>query len=179
MTGVFTQFSAAEASAGNPIAGLGIDGTLLVFQLIAFLILVVILGKFIFPVFIRIVEKREKLIEESTQAAVHAEKNAADAEENIKRMLVDARKEAADIVTTAKDESTAMIAHAETKARENAQHIVDQAHESIEKDIAKAKKDLHNQTIDLVTLATKKVVGSAVDAKVDEKLILSALKESK
>lgn len=179
MLGIISQFASAETQASDPIAGLGVNGTLLVFQLIAFMILVFLLGKFIFPVFIRIVEKREKLIEESTKAAVDAEKNAAEAEQKIKKMLDDARAEAVGIVATAKDESKAMVAEAETKAGENAERIVAQAHETLQKDIAQAKKDLHNQTVDLVALATEKVVGKVVDAKVDEKLIASSLKEVK
>ena len=179
MLGIITQLASAEATASDPIAGLGINGMLLAFQLIAFLILIVVLNKFILPVFIRIVDKRQAMIEESTKAAVNAEKNAADAEAKIKKILADARKEAADIVTTAKDESAAMVADAETKASENAKRIVDQAHESIQKDIESAKKELHNQTIELVALATEKVVGKAVDAKVDEKLIASSLREAK
>ena len=177
--GIVSQFAAAEPAKGDIIAGLGINGTLLIFQLIAFLLLFLILAKFIFPVFMRIVDKREKLIEESTRAAIDAEKNAAAAEDRIKKMLSKARSEAGDIVTTAKDEANALIAEAEKKASNNAESILARARESIEKEVASAKRDLHNETVELVALATKKVVGATVDEKVDTRLIETAVREAK
>ena len=53
----------AEASADEGIlAALGIDWMLLAIQLVAFLVLVWILRKFVYPVFIRIIDEREEKI---------------------------------------------------------------------------------------------------------------------
>ncbi len=170
-------FASTESTTdGGPMAALGIDWTLLVFQLIAFTLLVWALGKWVYPVFIRAIDKRQAMIEESTKAAVDAEKHAKKAQDEISGMLSDARREAGEIVATAKEEAGAMITKADEKAKANAKRIVAQAHESIAKDVLAAKKELHNETIDLVAAATEKVVGKAVDAKVDKTLIKEALK---
>ena len=176
---ILTQFAETSAPSGGIVEALGIDWQMLVFQIIGFLVLVWLMSKFVYPVLIKQVDKRQALIEESTKAAVEAEKNAVKAEEKIKALLSEARKEAADIVTTAKNESNQMVSSAEQKAKENAERIVTSAHESIEKDIIAAKKALHNETLELVALATEKVVGKTVDAKVDAKVVESALKEAK
>lgn len=175
--GILAQFGEAAPS-GDLFGALGIDWQMLLFQVIGFLILVWLMSRYVYPVLIKQVDKRQALIEESTKAAVEAEKNAVKAEEKIKAMLDTARKEAADIVSTAKNESTQMVADAENKAQENAERIVASAHESIDKDIIAAKKALHNETLELVALATEKVVGKTVDAKVDSKIVESALKEA-
>jgi len=173
-----TQFGAAEASGDGGIFGaLGIDITTLVLQAIAFLILVWLLGKFVYPVLIKTLDDRQAKIEESTQAADDAKRAAENAEQVVAKLLVEARKEAKDIVSTARSEATAAIAAAESKATGRAQKIVENAHEQIEKDVIAAQKTLHNETIDLVALATEKVLGSVVDGKVDEKVVARAVKE--
>lgn len=178
---LFTQFASETtgAKSASPIDALGIDVKLLVFQIIAFAILVWVLSRFVFPVLMRAVDERQKAIDESLQAAHAAEKNAAAAQAKIDEMLKSARAEAGDIVTTAKDEASAMVARAEEKSRAQAEHIVAEARESIGKEIVAAKKALHNETIELVAQATEKVVGKSVDAKVDKTVIADSLKETK
>ena len=174
-----TYFASTEATTGGPIAALGIDWTLLAFQVVAFCILIFVLGKWVYPVFINIIDKRQAMIEESTRAAVEAEKNAEKTQAEIDKLLHEARTEAREIVATAKEEATGMVADAEAKSKAQAEHIVANAHESIAKEVLAAKKALHNETIDLVAEATRKVVGKAVDAKVDTKVIKTAVEEGK
>ena len=178
MTSIFAQFASAEAET-DILTGLGIKWELVIFQIIAFLLLVFVLAKWIFPIFFRIIDKRQEAIEASNKAAVEASKSAEKAQAEIDKLLKQARTQAKEIVTTAKDEATAMVSDAEAKGKANAEHIVAEAQESIAKEVVAAKKALHNETIDLVAAATKKVVGQAVDAKVDSKVIKTALEGSK
>lgn len=175
-----TQFASAEPSTdGGVLSALGIDWTLLLFQIVAFLLLVWLLGKFVYPVFMRIIDEREKKIEASVKAAEVAEQKAESAQEEVEKLLREARKEAKEIVTTAKDEATAMIEASDAKAKSRADKIVRDAQEQLEKDIIAARKALHNDTIELVALATEKVVGNLADAKLDKKVIEAAVKEAK
>ena len=174
MANFFAQFASAEAET-DILTGLGIKWELVAFQIIAFLLLVFVLAKWIFPIFFKIIDKRQEAIEASNKAAVEASKHAEKAQSEIDKMLKEARTEAKDIVTTAKEEATAMVEAAEAKGKANAEHIVAEAHDSIAKEVIAAKKTLHNETIELVAAATEKVVGNAVDAKVDAKVIKSAL----
>lgn len=175
-----TQFASAEPSTdGGVLGALGIDWTLLILQIVAFLVLVWLLGKFVYPVFMRIIDEREKKIEASVKAAEAAEKSAAAAQSDVEALLKEARKEAREIVTTAKDEATAMIDASDAKAKARAEKIVKEAHEQLEKDIVAARKTLHNDTIDLVALATEKIVGNVADAKLDKRMIETAVKEAK
>lgn len=180
---MFTKFAstAATESEGKPdiLTSLGIDWTLLVLQLVAFLILVWLLGKFVYPVFLKIVDERQAKVEEGAKAAEAAEKKAGEAQTKIEETLKTARSEAADIVATAKTEATQMISKAETDAKNRSDRIVAEAHESLEKDVIAARKALHNDTLELVALATEKVVGKTISSKVDEAVISTAVKEVK
>ncbi|MFZ1249689.1 MAG: F0F1 ATP synthase subunit B [Candidatus Saccharimonadales bacterium] len=175
---LFTQFASEAEAATNPVKALGIDGKLLVFQIIAFLLLVWLLNKYVFPVLIKAVDDRQKAIEESTKAALHAEKNAAKAQAEIAELMTKARREAGDIVTTAKEEAASLVSRSEAKSKQQADHIVAEARQSIDKEVLAAKKALHNETIELVAQATEKVVGKTVTASVDKKLISDSLKEA-
>lgn len=177
---VLTTFASTTATQGeSPVAALGIDVTLLIFQIIAFGLLTFALGKWVYPIFIRTIDKRQAMIEESTRAAVEAEKNAAKTQAKIDKLLAEARTEAREIVTTAKDEASSMVADAEVKSKQQAERIVATAQESIAKEVVAAKKALHNETIELVARATEKVVGSVVTSKVDDAVIKKALEATK
>lgn len=173
-----TQFAATEeAASGDIMTTLGIHWELLVFQIIAFLILVWALGKFVYPWLMKSVDERQAKIEESVKAAEEAEKKAESVQEDIAKLLKEARTEAKDIVTTAKDEAAAMVADAESKAKSRAEKIVKDAHDQLEKDVIAARKALHNDTIELVALATEKIVGASVNESIDKKIIADAVKE--
>lgn len=175
-----TQFAAETTTTdGDIFAALGIDWRLLILQIVAFLILVVLLGKFVYPWLMKSVDERQQKIDEANDAAAKAQKAAAQQQADLAELLATARKEAADIVSTAKLEAAEMTATTEKKAREAAEKITEAAHQQIEKDVEKARKDLHNDTIELVALATEKIVGAKVSKTVDDELIKSALKEVK
>ncbi len=174
-----TTFAAAEPQEKTDIlTSLGIDWTLLAMQLVAFLILVWALGKWVYPVFMRIIDERQSKIDESLKAARDAEDHAASAQATIDKQLAQARKEAKDIVVTAKDEATAMLAKADEKSKSQAQHMIASAQDEIAKEVLAAKKQLHNETIELVATATEKVIGKAHTTKADKAVIADALKSS-
>lgn len=177
---ILKQFATTEAHGEKQdiFAALGIDWQILIFQIIAFLLLVWLLGKFVYPWLMKSVDERQEAIEESVKAAKQAEEKAETAQDEIAKMLKEARKEASEIVTTAKDEAAAMVESSDAKARTRAEKIVTDAHDQIQKDVIAARKTLHNDTIDLVALATEKVVGKTVTDKVDDKVIAGAVKEA-
>jgi F-type H+-transporting ATPase subunit b len=176
---ILTQFAETGAASGGIFSALGIDWQMLIFQIIAFVILVSLLGKFVYPILIKTVDARHDDIEASTKAAQDAEKQALEASKNIEKMLKQARTEASDIVTTAKEEATAAIESAEAKSKVRAERIVSEAHAQLDKDVIAAKKMLQNETLELVALATEKVIGKTVTAKVDEAVISTAIREAK
>jgi len=180
---IFTQFAATtsgeHAEKTDILTSLGIDWTLLVLQLVAFLILVWALGKFVYPVFLRIIDERQAKIDDSVKAAQEAEKNAEKAETAVEDALKKARKEAADIITMAKTEATQMVEKAENSAKTKAERIVEEAHEDIRKEIIAAKKSLEKDTLRLVRQAASLATAGVADAKFDEALIKKSVDGAK
>ena len=176
---ILTQFAETDAASGGIFSALGIDWQMLIFQIIAFVILVSLLGKFVYPSLIKTVDARHDDIEASTKAAQEAEKKAQEAIQNIDKMLKQARTEAGEIVTTAKEEATAAIEAADAKSKVRAERILSEAHTQLDKDVIAAQKMLQNETLELVALATEKVVGKTVTPKIDEAVISTAIREAK
>lgn len=179
MQSIVTFIAATEAAQDDGIMGaFGIDVPTLIFQGIAFLLLVVVLGKWVFPVFMAAVDRREERISESLKAADEARQAADTAGEDVARLLKEARNEASEIVSTAKQEAAVMVQDAETKARNKAEAIAAASLEELDKEVLAAKKMLRDEALDLVALATEKVVSKTVSDGVDASLIKASLKEA-
>lgn len=178
-TPIVTQFATTESGGGDILSALGIDVKLLVMQLIAFLLLVWALNKWVFPIFFKIVDKRQALIDESNRAAVEASKHAETAQAETEKLLKKARIEAKDIVATAREEAAGVVSDAEVKSKQQAEYIVNDARDQLAKEVEAAKKALHNEMVDLVMTATGKVLGDTVDTKIDTSVVTRALKEAK
>ncbi len=178
---ILRQFASTETTAASSdiFSALGINWMTLIFQIVAFLILVFLLGKFVYPWLMKSVDERQEKIAAASKAASEAQAAAEDAEARVETLLKKARVEAADIVATAKLESAKSLADSEEKAKKRAEQIAADAQEEIKKEVIAAKNALHNETIELIALATEKVVGKTVSAKIDESLINDALKAVK
>lgn len=172
--------SEAEAGASQGLfQALGIDVKLLVLQGIAFLILVGLFGKYVYPVLIRAIDKRQEQIEAGTKASEEAQKRANEAEAAVEKQMKEARKQADDIVATAHKEAGDMVAQAEKRAETKAEHIVAEAKASLENDVTAARTALRKETTQLVAAATEKIIGEKLDTTKDSILIERALKEAK
>lgn len=175
----FAATEAAPAESGDIFSALGIDWMMLVFQIVAFVLLVILLGKFVYPWLMKSVDERQDKINAAAKAASEAQAAAVDAEARVEKLLKKARVEASEIVATAKLESANALAASEEKSKKRADQIIADAQSEIQKEVIAAKTALHNETVELVALATEKVVGKTVSQKIDESLISDAIKAVK
>jgi len=175
---ILTQFAASEAASGDLFSALGIDWKMLILQIIAFLLLVWLLGKFVYPWLMKQVDERQEAIEATAKAAEAAQEKAEAASAEVEKALRTARREAADIVATAKAEAVQMNEKAEKTAKARAERIVAEAREELAKDIAGAKKTLEKDTLQLVKRAASLATAGVADAQLDAALIKKSLEES-
>lgn len=168
----------AHEAAASPglLDALGINGKLLLEQAIAFLILVAILGKFVYPALVKAIDARRDQIEAGQKEAKEAAEALEKAEAKVTDLLADARKEADEIIARSHKETTTMVAEAEEKAKVRAEQIIKDARAQLDTDIAKARQALKKDTIELVALATEKIVKEKLDERKDANLITEALK---
>jgi F-type H+-transporting ATPase subunit b len=167
----------AEASSGG-LGALGLNVQSFVFQLITFVLVLVILRKFVYGKLVATLEARRQAVIDSLDDA----KAAADSMEKTRaetaELLQQARAEAEGIIATAHKETTALIEAAETKAQTRADHIVATAEKRLAQDVEEAKKQLKAETLSLVRAATETVLTSKLDSTADTVLIERAVKQA-
>ncbi len=169
----------AEPAKSDLFSSIGIDFKLLALQTVAFLLLLWILKKWVYPPIVTMLDKREAMIEEAAKAANLAQKEAAKSQEATENLLKEARKEAGAIISTAKHEAAELSSTSDKKAKERAERIVADAQDQIGRNIESAKRQLQNELVDLVAAATEKVTSEVVDAKANGAIIAKSVKEFK
>lgn len=172
-------FASSEPSSGGIFGALGINFQVLVIQIIAFIILLLILKKFVYPWLIKSVDDYRDNLEAASKAATEARFAADDTKDKVAKILKEAQVSASDIILTAKLEAATLLGDSEEKAKKRSEQIVASAQEDIKKEVIAAKKALHDETLELVALATEKVLGKVITDKTDSKLIDEALREIK
>ena len=173
-----TAHAAAEHTPGL-FEALGINLQLFVTQGIAFLILVALLAKFVYPALIKAIDDRRATIEAGLKEAKDSQEALEKAEASVAEMLEAARKEADDILARTNQEAASVVAEAENKAKARAEQIVADARQQLSLDVAKARESLKKDTIELVALATERVIKEKLDDRKDAELVKNALAQEK
>lgn len=170
---------ATTTSNPNLFQALGLNVQLLVEQGAAFLVLVFILGKFVYPALVKAIDDRRASIEAGLEEAKESQEALVKAEAKVAELLEAARKDADDMLARTQQESASLLADAESKARARAEQIVADAHQQLNVDIAKAREVLKKDTIELVALATERIIGEKLDERKDADLVKKALATEK
>lgn len=165
----------ASSSQPGLFQALGIDWKLLVEQAVAFLILVFILAKFVYPPLIKAIDGRRAQIEAGLEEAKESQEVLAKAETKVAELIEQARKDADDIIARSHQEATSMVSEAEDKAKQRAEQIVKGARAQLASEVTKARAALKSDTVQLVAQATEHIIGEKLDAKKDEHLIKKAM----
>lgn len=161
------------------IGALGIDGKALLFQLITFVLAILVLKKFAFKPIVKVLNERHDTIDKGVKLGEQMQKDKAELEAKVASELHKARAEADKIVADAHNAGRQVVAEAEETARTKADGLVAQAQERIKQDTAIARKKLEKDVAGLVSEATEAIIHEKVDAKKDASLIERALQESR
>jgi len=166
-------FLLAESSGGigSLFTALGIDGRSLILNALAFLIVVAILGKYVYPHLIKAIDAKKDELESAARMEQDAKKVLDKAEVQADKIVTDARTAADEILATAKADATAQIEAARAKATEQAERLVTEAREQLSRDVATARRELKAETAKLVAEATAAVLDEKLDGQRDGELI--------
>ena len=146
-------------------------------EVIAFLVMIGILARWVYPRVLAAAEARQRQVAEQLTAA---EKARAEAEERLKQAdaeLRDARRQAAEIIEGANRTAELLRADLRAQAEEEAKRIVENARRDIEAERQKALQSVRSQVADLVVAATERVVGESLDGERHRHLIEKAITE--
>ena len=153
-----------------------IETSLILAQFVNFAIVLLVLWKFAYKPILKTLNDRTKKIEKGVKDAETASKKLSEMTEKEKEVLVNARKEAQEI-----------IKKSENEAKKNADDIMAQAKEQNEKMIADTKKmidqekdkmisEVKSEIAGLIVSATEKMIHEKLDEKKDKELIEEVIK---
>ncbi len=140
-------------------------------ELVAFLIVVGILGKYVLPVINRVTTERQQTIKQSLADAETAKRKAEEAEVEYKRILDEARTEARGLVEEANKAGERARAERRERAEQEYQRIIDRATSDIDASARRAAEDLRRDVSGLVVTAVERVIGQELDDERHRQLI--------
>ncbi len=179
MINLITNFANEAAASDGGISALGVDGKAFLIQFITWILVFVILIKFVFRPVIDLLEKRRKTISQGVELTTEMLKEKAKLEEEVEKTMVKARAEAKDMIAKTQDQAKAIVKDAEDEAKVRVDVMVKEAKSKIADETLKARRTLEKDIVSLVVEATEIVAGEKIDAKKDADLISKALKKDK
>ena len=134
------------------------DTGLVFWMLVAFLILLFIIGKYGFPTIVGMVDKRKSFIDDSLLAAKEANERLAGIKEEGERLLQQAREEHASILKDAETSRQRIVSDAREEAKAEGARMIAEAKQQIQTEKDAMMGDLRRQVADLSVAIAEKIL---------------------
>jgi F-type H+-transporting ATPase subunit b len=164
-------------TAPTGLASLGINGTLLLAQLINVAIVLFILQRWVFKPLAKILEARRVKIEDGLKNAKEAEEKLKRAEETEDAMMAAARKEARGIVEESRAAGEKVRNEQVAEAKRDIDAQTEEAKAKIQTERAHALEAVRKEVATLVMTATRKVSSTELDEKAHRAAVEDAMKD--
>ena len=161
------------------LSSLGINGTLFVFQLVNFDIVVAVLWFLILKPLTKKISERQKMVEDSIDNAKKIETNLGMSERKYQEKIDQAKVDANKFIAKAQQEAALVAETMKEKAKKEIEQLVDAARKNIKTERDESISELKAQAADLIISATEKILSAKIDVKNDDKVIEEAIKNLK
>ncbi len=165
----------ASAGFGGLLSALGIDWRSLLLNGAAFLVIVWLLGKYVYPSLVKALDAKVAELHTATRLEKDAEAHLEDAKHEAAKIMAAAQASAGDLLDTTRDEAEELAKQARQKAAAQAERIVADARAQLAVDVREAREQLRRETAGLVMAATEAVLAEKLDDKQDAKLVARSL----
>ena len=162
---------------GDLLSNLGINGKLLFAQVVNFLIIFALLGKFVFPKLIKFIEDRKKKIAEGLELTEKAEREMQRINDARSRELEKARQEGEALILQAKGDAENRGAELVAEAKGQAEGITQQAKADAELAKIDATKGAKDEIGKTALLLAEKVLARNLTQEDEEKMTKEVLEE--
>jgi F-type H+-transporting ATPase subunit b len=159
---LFIAASEASAHGSNPITQIaenfGLDGRILFFQVINFVIVAFVLYRFAFKPILETIEARKKEISDGLKFAEDSKAKLADSEKQHAATLQKAQQEAQAIAATARESAKAYLDKQTQEASAKTEEMISKAKEAIELERKKMLTEVREEVTRLVVETSSKVL---------------------
>ncbi len=157
---------------------LGIDPLRLVWQIVNFLLLLFLLQRLLFKPILRLMDNRATKIRESIDEAHRMQKLADEIREMNEKERETARRDAAEILDTARRMAEQYEASEKDRARKEAELLIERAKDEIQLERDRAISDVRRVAVDLAIDAAGKVIEQKLDRDQHVQLVERFLSET-
>ena len=160
------------------MAQLGIDPRWFLSQLVNFLIMMLILQRFLYKPMLNMLHQRQERVRESMDYAERVKVEAARAQEDYEKKIDESRREAQGIIGQATQQAERAREEILAKARDEAKEIKEKAVTDVDYERRRVTAELRNQVADLAILAAGRVLGKELDATTHRQVVIDFLEET-
>jgi F-type H+-transporting ATPase subunit b len=153
------------------------DIGLMIWTLIVFGLSLYLLNKLAFPRIAEALDRRQRAIEDSIDAAEQTRKEADQILAEYRERLAEARGQADDIVSRARKTGEAAENEIVAEARTKREEMMEQTRRDIEAETRRAIQEIRAEVADLTVLATEKVTRKSLTDEDHKRLVEEALAE--
>jgi F-type H+-transporting ATPase subunit b len=170
-----TVLAAGESGGGSFLVTPSVG--LMIWTLVVFAIAMYILNKVAFPRIAEALDKRQRAIEDSIDAAERTRREADELLAQYRERLTEARGQADEIVARARRTGETAESEILADARAKREEMMEQTRREIEAETRRAIQQIRSEVADLTIAATEKVTRKTLDADDQKRLVEEALSE--
>ncbi|MDO8240395.1 MAG: F0F1 ATP synthase subunit B [Candidatus Moranbacteria bacterium] len=148
-----------------------IEAGMLLAQFINFVIVLLVLYKFAYGPVLKLLNERTAKIEKGLADAEASHKKLSEISEKEAAVLVEARKQAQEIIKKAEDMAITQSQVIVTTAKEQTEKMMETAKKQIEQEKEKLLAEVKTEVANLVVMATEKIIHEKLDSHKDQELI--------
>ena len=156
-------------------SSLGISLPLLLAFVINFIILLALLGKFLYKPVLKMLDERAQKVKESMEWAESIKRDYEQAKAEVQKQIEKGRQEAQGIIAQAFQTGEVLKEEARKEASGQAKAIVEKARLQLEAERDKMVEDLRKEFVSLLILASEKVIRQTLDKEKQSGLIEETL----
>lgn len=160
----------SESAEEKPML-LSINPGLIIWQIIIFVILLVILKKIAWKPLLTALHTREQSIKDSINQAEQLKKDAEMLIEQNKKNMAEANTQSMQIINNAKDMANKLRDELMTKSQEDSRKLLEQAKLEIKQEKESAMADLRNEVSDLAIKSAEKIINDNLDETRQKKIV--------
>jgi F-type H+-transporting ATPase subunit b len=142
-----------------------------IFELVAFLIVLGVIAKYVLPPLTTAMNARQETIQKALADAETATRRAQQAEDDYRKTIEVARNEARSVLDEAKRLGEQVRTDLRERGEAEYQRIVTRAQSDIDASVRQAREQVRQQTAELVIAVVERVVGEVLDAESQRRLI--------
>lgn len=149
----------------------------LIFEMVVFVLFVLVTMKFIWPPIMKVLEERRKKIADGLEAAEQGRRELFLAGQKSTELLKNAKQKATQIIDGSNERAGKIVDDAKVQGTEENKRIVENAKVEVAHQVRQARESLCKELADMVVAGASKIIKKDIDKSVHNKMLDELIEE--